>query len=552
VEELISARGITVGKRSAHSRVIINDVSLNVHKNEILGIVGESGSGKTTTALALTGMLPASLIVSSGVVLYSESTTCNERDVYAMNPKETSAFLGKETAFIFQDPSAALNPVQRIGTQIAERLVIFSKRGHTPSERLSKTESEERALDACNEAGLPATRDFLQKYPHELSGGMKQRAMIASAIVHAPRFIIADEPTASLDALTAKGILELLRRVQEKLGCGIVFISHDLDAVRGLCSRLYVLHQGSVVETASVEDFFVRPHSEHAKELVKSLRIINAPRKTPHTETHASAFETLATIDNLSARYINRGEMYSKSAKYLQASQTKKNVLHHISFSIGKQEVVGLIGQSGSGKTTLARCLSGIIPYTGSFKMDGEEFSALSRKDKSRLVQIVFQNPYTALNPSRTIQSLVEEPLVIHHTGSKRERAERVREMLSAVSLDESFLRRYPDELSGGERQRAAIAAALMLSPKLLVADEILSALDITVQLKIIDLLSRLKERFGFSILFITHNISQALSFCDKIAVMKDGRIMEFADARVIAQGGAHEYTQELLKAQEK
>ncbi|MDR1785647.1 MAG: ABC transporter ATP-binding protein [Spirochaetaceae bacterium] len=517
MDALITARGVTVVKRSDHTRRIIRGVSLEVGRNECLGLVGESGSGKTTTALALTGMLPLSLQVGEGQVLYQG------RDLYGMTAGEMESFWGRETAFIFQDPSSALNPVKTVGAQIAERLTLFSG--------LSRAEIEGRVLGACGEAGLPQERPFLKKFPHQLSGGMKQRVMIAGALVCSPKLIIADEPTASLDAITARGILRLLGEVQRKHGAALILISHDLSAVREMCTRVCVLHQGRIVEAAPAGEFFSSPVHGAARQLLGAAAAAPPRRGTGPRQILAA--------EGLTAHYGDR--MRRGGAPVFRA----------LSFSIAQDEVFALIGESGSGKTTLARSLSGIIPYSGSLRIEGEELSSLSRKARSRLVQIVFQNPYTALNPERKVQALVEEPLVIHRLGrDKGERAQAARGMLSAVGLDESFLLRFPRELSGGERQRVAIAAALMLHPRLLIADEILSALDTPVQAKIINLLFSLKERFGFSILFITHNIAQAIAIADTVAVMKDGSLVEIAPSAVLAAtGGEHPYTRELLGA---
>ena len=540
MQELIRACGISVAKRSDIHRIIIKDVSLNVRANEIVGIVGESGSGKTTTALALTGMLPASLKIIAG------SASCKNKDIYALSRKDTASFWGKETAFIFQDPSASLNPVKRIGTQIAERLVLFSK--------LSKSQIEARVLNACKEAGLEPSRGLLRKYPHELSGGMKQRAMIAGAIIHSPSLIIADEPTASLDAITAKEILCLIKTLQQKSGCGVVLISHDLNAVREICSRVYVMHKGSIIEDAPGAAFFSGPASEHAKRLLDAAHILagKKPASALYASAHGESIQqkrAAAETQNLCAAYTPRFARAMQTQTQNKAADKKAGILKNISLAINEHEVFGVIGESGSGKTTLARALSGIIPYSGSYKAGGEEFAALTKKQQSRFVQIVFQNPYTSLNPAMTVQSLIEEPLVIHGADAKRERAEKAREMLDSVLLDQSFLPRYPRELSGGERQRIAIASALMLSPRLLIADEMLSALDAAVQVKILELLCRLRERFGFSVLFITHHVAHALTFCNRVAVMKDGSIIETAHAAQIAAHPSHEYTKKLLAA---
>ena len=510
MQELLSARALSVVKRSDARRIIIRDVSLALYANEIVGIVGESGSGKTTTALALMGMLPPSLVIGGG------SVHIQKRELATMSAQERAAFWGKETGFIFQDPSASLNPVQRIGAQIAERLALFST--------LSKREREARALCACQEAGLPSSRALLQKYPHELSGGMKQRAMIASAIIHGPSFIIADEPTASLDAATAQEILRLIKRLQEKRGCAVLLISHDLNAVRAICSRVFVMHRGSIIESAASGVFFTRPAAPHAQELVDAARLLSGVEAQSirgiKEARESVAQKPLVELNAFCASYASRFAPLTHSAARQNALDTNNSVLKNISLSINEGEVFGLLGESGSGKTTLGRALAGIIPYRGVYKAGGIEFSSLSQKERSRFVQIVFQNPAASLNPAMTVQRIVEEPLVIQGAAAKRERVQKAREMLESVQLDRSFLTRFPRELSGGEKQRAAIASALMTSPRLLIADEMLSALDAAVQVKILELLCRLRERFGFAVLFITHNAALAGAFCHRTASM--------------------------------
>jgi peptide/nickel transport system ATP-binding protein len=518
MRELLCGRALTVVKRGGPNQSVIKDVSLTIHAGELLGIVGESGSGKTTTALALTGMLPSSLCLKAGSARYKQ------RDIYAMKGKERAAFWGKETGFIFQDPAAALNPSRRIGAQIAERLTLFSK--------LSQSEREARVLSACEEAGLSPSRALLRQYPHELSGGMRQRVMIASAIIHEPELLIADEPTASLDAATAQEILLLIKRLQEKRGCAALLISHDLNAVREICPRVIVMDKGRIVERAESGVFFARPVSPPARRLVEAARrfsegeggelLLTGGRREPPAQ------KAVVELNNVCVSYESRFTRLMRSGAKEKAHEEPKRVLKNVSLSINEDEAFGILGESGSGKTTLARALSGLLPYSGLYRADGRDFSSLTKKERGRFVQAVFQNPYTSLNPAMTVQRLIEEPLVIHRVGTRRERAETAREMLARVRLEPRFLTRFPRELSGGERQRVAIASALALGPRLLIADEMLSALDAAVQVKILELLCRLRESFGFSVLFITHNAACARAFCRRAAVMKDGVLSDF------------------------
>jgi peptide/nickel transport system ATP-binding protein len=516
--QFLKAENLTVAKRSDPAVRILRGLSLSLARGETLALVGESGSGKTTAALALTGMLPPSLAVTGGAIRIAG------RDVQEMKGRTWREFLGKETAFIFQDPAAALNPVQRVGAQIGERLRLFSG--------LSAGEIRERCRQACGEAGLPATDEFLAKFPHELSGGMKQRVMLASALVYTPSLIIADEPTASLDPLTAAGILRLLAGVKEKHGAALIFISHDLKAVEDMCQKVCVLHRGEAVESGPVSRVFAGPGHERTQALLGAM---NARERAGTAAAPGAPAPVLLKAEGLCARYPG-GRRAGKAA------------LEGVSFSIEENTVFALIGESGAGKTTLARCIAGIIPYSGSLTLGGREAAALSRRERSRFAQIVFQNPYTALNPEMTVLSLAAEPLAIHRIGTRREREKAAGDMLAEVGLDEPFWRRQPWELSGGERQRAAIAAALMLRPRLLIADEILSALDPPVQNRILALLARLRARYGFSVLFITHDTALALAVAATVAVMKDGALVEAASAQTLAAaGGDHPYTRQLL-----
>jgi peptide/nickel transport system ATP-binding protein len=523
MQELLRGRALTVAARGDTARPLIQDVSLTLHAGEVVGIVGGSGSGKTTTAFALTGMLPSALCLQAGSAHYKT------RDIYALRRQERAAFWGKETGFIFQDGAASLNPAQRIGTQIAERLTLFSK--------LSKSERDARVLRACKETGLPSARALLRKYPHELSGGMKQRVMIASAIIHAPALLIADEPTASLDAATAKEILALIKTLQEKRGCAVALISHDLNTVREMCSRVFVMHEGRIVESVPRGVFFAQPASRAARQLLRAARLFSdedggaGEREKLFricASDEAAAQTPVIDAADLCASYESRFAFITRARVKKNAPGENPRVLKNISLSITEGEAFGILGKSGSGKTTLARALSGIIPYSGVYRADGREFSSLTQKERGRFVQMVFQNPYTSLNPAMTVQRILEEPLLIQHAGTRRDRAEMAREMLERVQLAPRFLTRFPRELSGGERQRLAIASALMLRPRLLIADEILSALDAAVQVKILELLGSLSGLFRFSVLFITHNAAHARAFCHRTAIMHDGVLSFF------------------------
>jgi len=457
------------------SEEAVSNFHLSMEPGEIVGVVGESGSGKTTAALAVMGLLKRHASVESGSVIF------DGRNLLSCTRSELRKVQGCDMAMIFQEPLSALDPVMRAGRQVEESLRLHTE--------LDDGAVRSRAFEALKDAGLDP-EEVYTRYPHELSGGQRQRVMIASAVITHPRLLIADEPTTALDSGTQQQVLKLLRELAKKYGMGILFISHDLKAVRGFCERVLVMQKGRIVEEGPAERILTCPKQEYTKTLLNAY--------PDHTPCSSRAETPVLTVHDLKAWY------------------GKKQVLDGVSLTVYNKEILGLVGESGCGKSTLARCILGFVRKT-----EGEIHHY------TMLPQMVFQDPYSSLNPARKIGWILEEPLRIRGGYSRTERKDRVRSALARVSLDSSFAERYPSQLSGGQRQRVSIALALMLGSKFIVIDEGLSALDITIQGQIMKLLDTLHQEEGLSYLFISHDPDAVSHMCDRVLRMQDGRVEE-------------------------
>jgi len=465
---------------------ILKGFNLDIAEGETVGVVGESGSGKTTLALAVMGLLKRHAAIEEGGMLFED------QDLTKLDRAELRGIQGNEIAMIFQEPMTALNPTMRIGRQVEEALRV-----HTTLEPAAR---KEKAYKALRDAELDPDEVY-DKYPHELSGGMRQRAMIAAAIITRPKLLIADEPTTALDVSTQKQILALLKKLNRKYRMAILFISHDLKAVEGLCDRVVVTRYGAIVEQGTVEEIFRAPKAAYTKELLNAY-----PDKSV---TSPDREEPVLTVKDLKAWYEGR------------------QILKGVSFTVYKNEALGLVGESGCGKSTLARCIMGFMKKT-----EGEI------RHYTEYPQMVFQDPYSSLNPARKISWILEEPLRARKNLRGSERLELVRKSLAKVGLDDSFLGRYPDQLSGGQRQRVSIALALIAGSRFIVIDEGLSALDVTIQGQIIRLLEELQKEYSLSYLFISHDLDVVSRICDRVLIMKDGKVLEAGSE----SGGFHGY----------
>ncbi len=519
-EWLLELDGVSVGfpMRRRGMSVVTRGVSFRVGRGEALGIVGESGSGKSVSMLASLGLLGNGGRVVEGSIRFRPEEG-RILELSSMTEKELCAVRGDEISMIFQEPMTSLNPVMTIGAQVEEMLVLHDDG--------PKETRRERVLAMLGEAGLSGTEDLYGKYPHELSGGMRQRVMIAMAMLLRPRLLIADEPTTALDVTIQAKILALLKKFQEEYGTAIILISHDLGVIRSVCSRAVVMCEGRVVEQGRVEELFEHPQEEYTKRLLAAA----LGKGSVLRREGVTGGKNTAAVRNYSVFYEERG-------KKLFAAREKRAVVKGVSFEVHEGEIVGIVGESGCGKSTLAKAMAGLNPLTS-----GELELACSRP------QMVFQDPYGSLNPSKTIGWLLTEPLRLGRIGTREERRGRACEMLRRVGLEDSYYDRYPNTLSGGQRQRVAIAMALMLRQKLILLDEPVSALDVTVQEQILILLVGLQKEFGLSYLFISHDMNVIHRLCDRVLVMYQGEIVESGRTEEVFENPQHEYTRKLLEA---
>jgi peptide/nickel transport system ATP-binding protein len=502
----------------------VSGVSFEVQKQEILCLVGESGSGKSVIAQAILGLLPKTLGVSGGKILLEgeDLMRCTEARIRQLR--------GARMSMVFQEPMTALNPVMRCGDQIDEVLNIHTR--GADSERKKKT------LSLLREVALPEPERILASYPHQLSGGQRQRIMIAMALALEPALLIADEPTTALDVTTQAQILHLVLELQKRHGMGVLFITHDFGVVAEIAHRVAVLREGRLVELGAKLDVLQRPRHDYTKMLIRAV-----PTLEPHARpANANSLVVLQTKD-LSKTYVGRG-WFGQRRDVRAASD--------VTLEVRKGQTLGIVGESGSGKSTVARCIVRLIePSGGEIRLGGRDIAQLRPRQLRPLrskIQIVFQDPYRSLNPRRSVgEAIIEGPL---NYGVPRARAlERAHRLLELVRMDPAVLERFPHQFSGGQRQRICIARALAMEPELLVADEAVSALDVSVQAQVLALLAEIRARLDLAMLFITHDLRVAAQVCDHVAVMQEGRIVEHGPAREVFLAPRHEYTRALFAA---
>jgi len=530
---LLEVRNLTIGFHVAGGFVkAVDDVSFDVRRGETLAILGESGSGKSVSAMTMMGLID----VPPGQILGGE-VRFDGRDLLTMDTAEKRDINGKRIAMIFQDPLAHLNPVYSVGWQIAE---IFRAHHEVPAEGAAA-----EAVRLLDRVGIPNAAERAQQYPHEFSGGQRQRIMIAMALALRPELLIADEPTTALDVTIQAQILQLLRSLQQEMGMSVIMITHDLKVAASVADRLVVMYRGKVVESGDVRAVFDNPQHSYTKRLFAAAVGSEGPGADHRSPTHNGA--PLLSIRDLTKTYVvpSRG-LFSK----LREIAAVKGV----SLDIKTGETVGLVGESGSGKSTVARVLLRLNePTSGTAMYKGTDIFAMTNRElfaHRRNIQMIFQDPYASLNPRMTIGQIVAEPWTIHHDLLPRARwSERIGELLDMVGLDPAHRDRYPHQFSGGQRQRVAIARALASEPELIICDEAVSALDVSIQAQIIELLARLRDKMGLAYLFITHDLPVVRNFADRIVVMKGGEIVEQGDAQAIFARPEHPYTQQLLSA---
>ncbi|MBN2746687.1 MAG: ABC transporter ATP-binding protein [Bacteroidales bacterium] len=562
---LLEIRNLTIEfKTDGGIQLGVKNLNITLNKQEILGIVGESGSGKSVSSLAIMGLLPIPPgIIRSGNIFFRKRNG-EIVDLLKLSEEQMRKLRGNEIAMIFQEPMTSLNPVKRCGEQVAEALLLHKK--------MSKNEAKKRTIELFNEVKLPRPEQIFTSYPHQISGGQKQRVMIAMAISCEPNLLIADEPTTALDVTIQKTILEILKSLQKKYGMSVIFITHDLGVIAEIARKVAVIYRGEIMETGAIEKLFKNPEHPYTQGLLScrpptDKRYQQLPTVSDFVDANdkKTAFEyreisetdrkkrleklysqtPVMQIQNLITEFITEKSLFGKIKSSVKA-------VNNVSLDIFAGETIGLVGESGCGKTTLGRTLlqmidakSGNILYKG---IAANQMTNKQMRQFRREVQIIFQDPYSALNPRLTVGSTILEPMTVHKIGkNQRERTEMVIHLLEKVGLKEEHFHRYPHEFSGGQRQRIVIARTLALQPELIVCDESVSALDVSVQAQVLNLLNNLKRDFGFTYVFISHDLSVVKFMSDRIAVMKNGEIVEIGEADSLYFHPKKEYTQTLI-----
>lgn len=573
-QPLLSIRDLEVSFGSVKA---VNGISLDIMPGEIVGIVGESGSGKSVTALSLMRLLQHPGKISRGHLLYQLSGgKVPVRDITRFSEHEMRSWRGNEIAMIFQEPMTSLNPLHTCGQQVMEALLLHK--------RMSREEARLQTLALLRQVRLPDPELLMERYPHQLSGGQKQRVMIAMAISCQPKLLIADEPTTALDVTVQKTILELIKELQRQTGMSVIFITHDLGVIAEIADRVAVMYKGNIVEQGSVQQLFTHPQHPYTKGLLAcrpplDKRLFRLPvtrdfmEVDPQGNIIEKAQEVKAFVNNLEMPgevIVNRERQLSQHPLLLEVKDlhtwfpARKNIfgkvlswtkaVNGVTFDVREGETMGLVGESGCGKTTLGRTLLRLAePTSGSIVYKGKEIADLPAAELRALrkdIQIIFQDPYSSLNPRMTIGNAIEEPMKVHGLhGDERTRRAKVMELLEKVNLLPEHYQRYPHEFSGGQRQRIVIARALALNPAFIICDESVAALDVSIQAQVLNLLMQLREDFGFTSIFISHDLSVVRFISDRMMVMNKGRIEEAGLAEDVYRNPQSAYTQQLIRS---
>lgn len=536
----------------------VRHVSVNLKSGKTLGIVGESGSGKSVSSLSIMGLLPKGIgKISQGTITFQGKT------LNSLSEKEYQQIRGNQIAMVFQEPMTSLNPLMTCGDQVAESLIIHQK--------ITKKQAKERVVKLFEKVQLPNAAEIFDRYPHELSGGQKQRVVISMALICNPDLIIADEPTTALDVTVQQEILKLLKSLQQNSQVALIFISHDLDVVKNIADDILVMYKGDVVEYGSRDEIFNHPNHPYTRGLInckppidkRPLRLpiiqdfidhpdgFNVPyeKAIDREERHQLLYSErpILSVKNLSKTYKKSKGLFSKSTELFKA-------VDDVSFDIFPGETLGLVGESGCGKSTLSRCVLKLLDSSqGQIFFNGKDISNLKGRDLRAIrkdFQIIFQDPYSSLNPSKTIGSAIVEPMKVHQLfKNDSERKKKAIELLEKTGLMAEHFDRYPHEFSGGQRQRVVIARTLALSPSLIICDESVSALDVSVQAQVLNLLNDLKKEYNLTYLFISHDMSVVKYMSDRVMVMNKGEIVECQEADKLFSSPAYEYTRKLIQA---
>ena len=569
---VLEVQGLTVRfDTSERSVVAVKDLGFHVRAGEVLAIVGESGSGKSVTSLSVMRLIEhGGGTIASGKISFTRRNG-GKLDLAKAADSVMRTIRGGEISMIFQEPMTSLNPVFSVGTQVAEAVMLH--------QGLSHAEAEAEALRMLELVRIPEAKQILKRYPHQLSGGMRQRVMIAMALSCKPSLLIADEPTTALDVTIQAQILQLIRQLQEEMGMAVIFITHDMGVVAEVADRVLVMYHGEAVEEGTCEQIFHNPRHPYTQSLLAAVPRLGSMRGTDEpapfpllriTDPEAEQLGTadmdetpvdmpepvasvpsvsdgpVLSVDNLITRFDVETGFWGKVKRRVHA-------VEQVSFNLYPGETLGLVGESGCGKSTLGRTLIRLIPATdGHVYLDGEDISGLKGKALKQMrkkAQIIFQDPSACLNPRRTVRQILMEPFQIHHMTGSMDVDARIEELLHLVGLDTYHLSRYPHELSGGQKQRIGIARALALEPKLIICDEAVSALDVSVQAQVLNLLQELKERLGLTYFFISHNLNVVYQVSDRVGVMYLGKMVEIAAYDQLYEKRYHPYTEALLSA---
>ncbi len=496
----------------------VKDVSFCVDSGETLAIVGESGSGKSVTCYSMLGLIPSPPgFIDSGSAMFDGI------DLLGVDESHRLAVRGNQICMIFQDPMTCLNPYMTVGNQLIEPLIYHRQ--------ISRRQAKEKAIELLKEVGIRSPEESYNAFPHEFSGGMRQRVMIAMALIAEPKLLIADEPTTALDVTIQKQILELVAKIQKQRNIAVIFISHDLAVVKDLSDRVIVMKSGEIVETGETKALFDAPQHSYTQMLINAIPSgAKSNSSTQNTE--------VLHVSNLCIDFPTKDGSF--------------RAVDDVSFSVKHNEILGLVGESGSGKSSIGRSLLKLVPASGKVMFHSE--SLLDKSAKTflpyrRKMQMIFQDPYASLNPRMNIFDILAEPIKLHGLAKGQELIDAVLTLMDDVGLDRSFVRKYPHEFSGGQRQRIAIGRAIATKPEFIIADEPVSALDVTIQKQILDLLEKLVAKHNLTMLFISHDLSVVRKLCDRVIVLKHGKLVEAGKVEEIWRSPKHEYTQKLLEA---